>query len=159
MFRFDNIAGADEIKPADIGGPDKAGLVTTAGDAPIALDVAAGALSVAQDVSAHGAGSVDLRTGGSGNAIAIDGASLRSTTGQVQVIGFDNIEEAAYLQPPLTTMDSRFDAIVPAVSARMLMRIAGRNIEPELMRIPARVIRTWSFDRTLTLPAPANATP
>lgn len=60
--------------------------------------------------------------------------------GQVQVIGFDNIEEAAYLQPPLTTMDSRFDVIVPAVSARMLMRIAGRNIEPELMRIPSRVI-------------------
>ena len=71
------------------------------------------------------------------SALAANGISV---PGQVQVIGFDNIEEAAYLQPPLTTMDSRFDAIVPAVSARMLMRIAGRNIEPELMRIPSRVI-------------------
>lgn len=71
------------------------------------------------------------------SALAANGISV---PGQVQVIGFDNIEEAAYLQPPLTTMDSRFDAIVPAVSARMLMRIAGRNVEPELMRIPSRVI-------------------
>lgn len=71
------------------------------------------------------------------SALAANGISV---PGQVQVIGFDNIEEAAYLQPPLTTMDSRFDVIVPAVSARMLMRIAGRNIEPELMRIPSRVI-------------------
>lgn len=71
------------------------------------------------------------------SALAANGISV---PGQVQVIGFDNIEEAAYLQPPLTTMDSRFDAIVPVVSARMLMRIAGRNVEPELMRIPSRVI-------------------
>ena len=71
------------------------------------------------------------------SALAANGISV---PGQVQVIGFDNIEEAAYLQPPLTTMDSRFDAIVPAVSARMLMHIAGRNVEPELMRIPSRVI-------------------
>lgn len=71
------------------------------------------------------------------SALAANGISV---PGQVQVIGFDNIEEAAYLQPPLTTMDSRFDAIVPAVSARMLTRIAGRNVEPELMRIPSRVI-------------------
>ena len=71
------------------------------------------------------------------SALAANGISV---PGQVQVIGFDNIEEAAYLQPPLTTMDSRFDVIVPAVSARMLMRIAGRNVEPELMRIPSRVI-------------------
>ena len=71
------------------------------------------------------------------SALAANGISV---PGQVQVIGFDNIEEAAYLQPPLTTMDSRFDTIVPAVSARMLMRIAGRNVEPELMRIPSRVI-------------------
>ena len=29
--------------------------------------------------------------------------------GDVQVIGFDNIEESAYLQTPLTTMDSRLN--------------------------------------------------
>ena len=28
---------------------------------------------------------------------------------QVQVIGFDNIEESQYLQIPLTTMDSRLE--------------------------------------------------
>ena len=36
------------------------------------------------------------------SALAANGISV---PGQVQVIGFDNIEEAAYLQPPLTTMD------------------------------------------------------
>ena len=86
-----SIGAVSGLKPVDTGGPDKAGLVTTTGDAPIALDVAAGALTVAQDVTAHGAGSVDLRTGGSGNAVAIDGASLRSTTGQVQVIASGDI--------------------------------------------------------------------
>nr|WP_236028056.1 LacI family DNA-binding transcriptional regulator [Bifidobacterium pongonis] len=71
------------------------------------------------------------------SALAANGIDV---PGQVQVIGFDNIEEAAYLQPPLTTMDPRFDAIVPTVGERMLIRIAGRDVAPELIRIPSRVI-------------------
>lgn len=86
-----SVGAVTGLKPTDTGGPDKAGLVTTTGDAPIALDVAAGALTVASDVVAHGAGSVDLRTGGSGQAVAINGATLRSTSGQVQVIASGDI--------------------------------------------------------------------
>lgn len=71
------------------------------------------------------------------SALAANGISV---PGQVQVIGFDNIEEAAYLQPPLTTMDPRFDVIVPKVGERMLMRIAGREVAPEHISIPSRVI-------------------
>lgn len=71
------------------------------------------------------------------SALAANGIDV---PGQVQVIGFDDIEEAAYLQPPLTTMDPRFDAIVPTVGERMLIRIAGRSVAPELIRIPSRVI-------------------
>lgn len=119
------------LKPADTGGPDKAGLVSTTGDAPIALDVAAGALSVAQDVSAHGAGSVDLRTGGSGNAIAIDGASLRSTTGQVQVIASGDIRT------------STADGSTPEIStAGNALLVAGGAIGNEGRRIELSGVTT-----------------
>jgi DNA-binding LacI/PurR family transcriptional regulator len=47
----------------------------------------------------------------------------------VQVIGFDNIEESAYLAPPLTTMDSRIDWIARTALERLLARIA-RPAEP-----------------------------
>lgn len=59
---------------------------------------------------------------------------------QVQVIGFDNIEEAAYLQTPLTTMDSRLDWTAPTAVGRILARIDGSPLEPELLTVPSRVI-------------------
>lgn len=46
---------------------------------------------------------------------------------QVQVIGFDNIEEAEYLQIPLTTMDSRLDWTAPTAVDRILARIDARR--------------------------------
>ncbi len=54
---------------------------------------------------------------------------------QVQVIGFDNNEEAAYFQPPLTTMDSCLDWIAPTAVSRIIDRIGGsrrcnRNSSP-----------------------------
>ena len=41
----------------------------------------------------------------------------KSSPAQVQVIGFDNNEEAPYLQIPLTTMDSRLDWTAPTALA------------------------------------------
>lgn len=59
---------------------------------------------------------------------------------RVQVIGFDNNEEAAYFQPPLTTMDSCLNWIAAAVS-RIINRIDGsRTLEPELITTQSRVI-------------------
>jgi len=60
--------------------------------------------------------------------------------GQVQVIGFDNIEEAAYFQPPLTTMDSCLDWVAPTVVDRLLARIDGGDMKPSLITTKSRVI-------------------
>ena len=55
----------------------------------------------------------------------------------VQVIGFDNIEESAYLQIPLTTMDSRLDWTAPTAVGCILGRIQGDAAEPKLLpRLP-----------------------
>lgn len=58
----------------------------------------------------------------------------------VQVIGFDNIEESAYLQIPLTTMDSRLDWTAPTAVGRILGRIQGDAAEPKLLTTPSSVI-------------------
>ncbi|NEG69453.1 LacI family DNA-binding transcriptional regulator [Bifidobacterium choloepi] len=58
----------------------------------------------------------------------------------VQVIGFDDIEEAAYLPTPLTTMASRLDWIAATAVDRILGRIAGTVTEPELIRTESYVI-------------------
>lgn len=60
---------------------------------------------------------------------------------QMQVIGFDNIEEAAYFQPPLTTMDSCLDWIAPTAVSRILDRIDGiRTLEPSCITTQSHVI-------------------
>lgn len=59
----------------------------------------------------------------------------------VQVIGFDNIEESAYLQIPLTTMDSRLDWTAPTAVERILGRIRGEITEPDLLMTHSRVIK------------------
>ena len=60
---------------------------------------------------------------------------------RVQVIGFDNNEEAAYFQPPLTTMDSCLDWIAPTAVSRIINRIDGsRTLEPELITTQSRII-------------------
>ena len=60
---------------------------------------------------------------------------------QVQVIGFDNNEEAPYLQIPLTTMDSCLDWIAPTAVSRILDRIDGtRVLEPSYITTQSHVI-------------------
>lgn len=58
----------------------------------------------------------------------------------VQVIGFDNIEEAEYLQTSLTTMDSCLEWTAPTAVERILGRIDGSVTSPELITIQSRVI-------------------
>ena len=60
--------------------------------------------------------------------------------GQVQVIGFDNIEEAPYLQIPLTTMASRLEWTAPTAVERILGRIRGDISAPELLMTKSHVI-------------------
>lgn len=67
-------------------------------------------------------------------------ASGIDVPGDVQVIGFDNIEEDAYLQTPLTTMDSRLDWTAPTAVGRILGRIDGSIVRPELLTCETDVI-------------------
>lgn len=60
--------------------------------------------------------------------------------GDVQVIGFDNIEESAFLTPPLTTMDSRIEWIARTGLERLVMRIDGSTEPPTSILARSRVI-------------------
>lgn len=56
------------------------------------------------------------------------------------MIGFDNIEESQYLQPPLTTMDSCLSWIAPTAMERLIGRIRGYITAPETLSIRSQVI-------------------
>ena len=59
----------------------------------------------------------------------------------VQVIGFDNIEESAFLTPPLTTMDSRISWIARTALERLVARIDGQvPVEPADLLTRSRLI-------------------
>ncbi|MDF7640556.1 LacI family DNA-binding transcriptional regulator [Bifidobacterium sp. ESL0784] len=60
--------------------------------------------------------------------------------GQVQVIGFDNMEESAYLHTPLTSMDSCLDWTAPAAVKRIIGRINGTITTPELLKVKSEII-------------------
>ncbi|MEE1296250.1 MAG: LacI family DNA-binding transcriptional regulator [Bifidobacterium sp.] len=60
--------------------------------------------------------------------------------GDVQVIGFDDIEEAEYLAQPLTTMASRLDWMAPTAVERILARIEDPASKPELITADSYVI-------------------
>ncbi|WEV58662.1 LacI family DNA-binding transcriptional regulator [Bifidobacterium sp. ESL0728] len=77
--------------------------------------------------------------------LAIGALSVLATSGirvpgQVQVIGFDNIEESGYLQTPLTTMDSRLDWTAPTAVERIIGRIHGTITTPELLKVKSKII-------------------
>jgi len=60
----------------------------------------------------------------------------------VQVIGFDNIEESAFLAPPLPTMDSSIDWIARRSLQRLIARIDQSDEEPvEILARPRLVVR------------------
>ncbi|WP_348519445.1 substrate-binding domain-containing protein [Bifidobacterium sp. ESL0732] len=60
--------------------------------------------------------------------------------GQVQVIGFDNAEESAYLQTPLTSMDSGLYWIAFTAVKRIIGRIQGTITTPELLKAKSKII-------------------
>ncbi|WEV69707.1 LacI family DNA-binding transcriptional regulator [Bifidobacterium sp. ESL0775] len=77
--------------------------------------------------------------------LALGAISVLLTNGirvpeDVQVIGFDNSEESAYLQTPLTTMDSRLDWTAPTAVERIIGRIHGTIKAPELLTAESRII-------------------
>lgn len=64
----------------------------------------------------------------------------------VQVIGFDDIDEAAFLTPPLTTMDSRIEWIARTALERLVARMDG-----EKAPVADRLARSQIIARGTTL--------
>jgi LacI family repressor for deo operon, udp, cdd, tsx, nupC, and nupG len=58
----------------------------------------------------------------------------------VQVIGFDNVEESAFLAPPLTSMDSRIEWIARTGLERLVRRIDGITDPPANLLARSQVI-------------------
>lgn len=66
----------------------------------------------------------------------------RSVPGDVSVVGFDDVPEAAYYIPPLTTVRPDFDAVAAASIDLLLAQIrAGRRLGDRRILIPALVTR------------------
>jgi signal transduction histidine kinase/DNA-binding LacI/PurR family transcriptional regulator/DNA-binding NarL/FixJ family response regulator len=63
----------------------------------------------------------------------------------VAVVGFDDITEAQYAQPPLTTVRTRFDALGQAAAEHLLAVLRG-EVDPQPRRIsaPSSVLRRRS---------------
>lgn len=59
---------------------------------------------------------------------------------EVQIISFDNIEESAFLHPPLTTVDSSSDWIARTAVERLLEQINGNVTRPETFRTSSQII-------------------
>jgi len=70
---------------------------------------------------------------------ALRESGLRVPT-DVQVIGFDNVEESAFLTPPLTSMDSRIEWIARTGLERLVARINGATDPPASMMAHSKVI-------------------
>jgi DNA-binding LacI/PurR family transcriptional regulator len=70
------------------------------------------------------------------SALATNGIAIPE---EVQVIGFDDIEESRYLQPPLTTVDSSLDWIAPTAVDRLIGRIQGEITDPVTMRAKSKI--------------------
>lgn len=73
-------------------------------------------------------------------AISVLCANGVSIPHDIQIIGFDDIEEDSYLQIPLTSMDSRLGWIASTAVERIIGRIRGTISSPELLTIQSNVI-------------------
>jgi DNA-binding LacI/PurR family transcriptional regulator/anti-anti-sigma regulatory factor len=61
------------------------------------------------------------------------------------VVGFDDIVEAQYASPPLTTVRSQFDAIGRAAGERLLAEIRGdRAVRSEIISVPTTILHRRS---------------
>ena len=72
----------------------------------------------------------------------------RRVPGDVSVVGFDDIPEAAFFQPPLTTVRQDFGELGRRALHLLMDRISGeRSIEPTPLIVPDLVVRASSAPR------------
>lgn len=60
--------------------------------------------------------------------------------GDVTIVGFDDLDIASYITPPLTTVKQNFKAIGQNAADLLFKRIADREKKPEKVLIPAELI-------------------
>ncbi|MBI4292984.1 MAG: hypothetical protein HY661_16045, partial [Betaproteobacteria bacterium] len=110
------------------------GITTNAND--ITVTVAAGSLTVTQNVTAHGSGNVDLRTGGSASDININnGATISSTSGTLQLVAGRSILTDS-ITGTATELSTSGGALLDAVDA---IGIAAKRIDTDVGTLAARV--------------------
>jgi hypothetical protein len=88
-----NVAATNLASTLDGTVANLSGVATTANSGNVSLTTQSGSLTLTQNVSAHGAGYVDLRAaGGTGSALNLNnGASVVSSTGNVQLVSTGDI--------------------------------------------------------------------
>jgi DNA-binding LacI/PurR family transcriptional regulator len=72
---------------------------------------------------------------------------------QVSVVGFDNIPESAFFQPPLTTVQQDFSALAQQSLQQLLALIETPDSAPKAQRIPTQLIVRKSTAECETLKA------
>lgn len=82
----------------------------------------------------------------------------RTVPGDVSVVGFDDIPEAAYLIPPLTTLRQDFEDEGRRVVAMLLAQIEQPAAEPVPVRIVPELIVRSSTGRYTSRPTPGGHT-
>lgn len=86
-------------------------------------------------------GLVCLNDGLAIGAISAVRAHGLDVPGDVQVIGFDDIDESAYLSPPLTTMDAQVDWLAEHALDRLVLRMEGaERSAAEDVLAPSRLV-------------------
>ncbi|MGX7828434.1 LacI family DNA-binding transcriptional regulator [Actinokineospora sp. 24-640] len=76
----------------------------------------------------------------------------RSVPGEVSVVGFDDVPEAAYFIPPLTTVRPDFDAVAAETLALLLAQITSGDISP----MSQRTIAPALVERASVAPPPSR---
>ncbi|MFI7604442.1 LacI family DNA-binding transcriptional regulator [Micromonospora sp. NPDC049366] len=65
----------------------------------------------------------------------------RRVPGDISVVGFDDVPEAAYLIPPLTTVQQDFDAVGRRAITAITQAISGATPQPLPLVVPRMVVR------------------
>ena len=63
----------------------------------------------------------------------------------IRVVGFDNIPEAAAMQPPLTTVNSNREALSKSVVECLLQRMEKPEISKRVVYVESEIVYRKSF--------------
>lgn len=125
-------------------------------------NVESGGIAAAQRMLADGLPSSAVIAGTDYNAIGI--MQTLSAAGYVlprdqAIIGFDDIAQAAYLSPALSSVRQRFDLLGRRAAECLLSMLAGAALPPEPIYVPTTFVARESCGCYLQPPAASDAQP